>query len=137
MGTTVAHTARPVFKGPQSDREAWPPAGRAVRGTAVEGPRGNVYTHSTSASLKFAAGSQGAAAWHGYGHALGTHYWSPTYCHAQGLAAQRWWHGSGVFTSTWCGSHPWAWCPAGYTGAAWATAAWRTATWPAVGAWLA
>ena len=127
MGTTVAHGAAGV------QGAAIGPGGVAAGGRrrrhGCRGPRGNVYTHSTSASRGFAAGSQGAAAWNGYGHASGTHYWSPTYCHAQGLAARRWWHGSGVFTSTWCGSHPWAWCPAGYTGAAWAAAAWRTATW--------
>ena len=40
--------------------------------------------------------------------AYGTHYWSPTYCHAQGLAAQRWFGGVRVFTPAWCGVHPWA-----------------------------
>ena len=69
--------------------------------------------------------------------AYGTHAFSPTYCHAQGIAGQRWCDGCRCFTPAWCGVHPWAWCPAGYAAAAWATAAWRPATWPAVGSWLA
>jgi hypothetical protein len=57
--------------------------------------------------------------------------------HTQGVAANRWAHGAGIFTPAWCGHHPWGWCPAGYTAAAWATAAWRVATWPVVGTWFA
>lgn len=78
----------------------------------------------------------GYVAGRGYAAAYGTRAFSPTYFHAQGLAAQRWCNVSGVFTPAWCGAHPWAWCPAGYAGAAWATAAWRPATWPALGTWL-
>jgi len=135
MGTTVAHGAAGV-QGAAVGPGGVAAGGRAVSGTAIEGPRGNVYTHTVSAGRGFAAGSEGAVAGRGYA-GYGTHDFSPTYAHAQGLAAQRWWHGSGVFTPTWCGSHAWAWRPAGYTAAAWGTAAWSAATWPAVGTWLA
>ncbi len=116
--------------------------GRLVSGTAVKGPGGNVYAHGTVAGRGIAAGPDGVAAASGvaggrYGGVSGTRYFSPTYFHAQGLAAARWCNGAGVFTPAWCGAHSWAWQPVGYTTAAWATAAWRAATWPVLGSWLA
>ncbi len=77
-----------------------------------------------------------ATAGRGYATAYGTHDWSPTYCHAQGLAAQRWCSGAGMFTPAWSGAHPWAWHPAAYTAADWGRAVWAVPTAAAVGAWL-
>ena len=110
--------------------------GKAVSGTAVKGPNGNVYTHTASAGRGVVAGSGGVAA-HGYANGSIGHYFSPTYLHAQGVAANRWFGANGVFTAGWCAGHPWGWHPWGYTGAGWAAAAWGWATWPALGGWLA
>ncbi len=89
----------------------------------------------------FAAGPYGAVgggavAGRGYAAGYGTHPWSATYCHAQGLAGQRWCAGWGGFTGGWVAAHPWGWCPAGHDAAAWAAAAWAPATWASVGSWL-
>lgn len=117
-GTTVAHGtagAQGIAAGPGGVAAG----GRAVSGTAVEGPRGNVYAHTTTASRGYADRN-----------------YSPTYMHAQGLAAQRWFGGRSLFTPDWCNTHPWAWRPGGYTAGAWATAAWAAASWPSVGTWF-
>ncbi len=114
--------------------------GAVAHGTAIKGPNGNVYTHGAAAGRGIAAGPNGVAA--GRGFATGAsatgawgHY-SATYMHAQGVAGNRWFAGSGVFTPHWCDTHPWAWHPAAYAGVAWGVAAWRWATWPAIGAWI-
>ena len=97
---------------------------------AVAGPEG------FAAGRGIAAGPGGVNAGRGYASAYGTRYWSPTYCHAQGLAADRWCSGAGPFTPGWCGAHAWGWCPAGYTAAAWANAAWDVPTAAALGSWI-
>ena len=94
--------------------------------------RGVTAAHGTADVRGAAVGTAGRD----YAGGYGTHYFSPTYTHAQGLTAQRWWNGADVFTPGWAAGHPWGWCPGGYTAAAWATAASRTATWPAIGTWL-
>jgi hypothetical protein len=141
-GTTIAHGvagAQGIAAGPGG----FAAGGRAASGTAIRTPNGSVYTHGTTAARGIAAGPSGVVAGravltgHGYVGADGAHSFSPTYFHAQGLAASRWCAGRGVFTAGWVGAHPWAWHPGAYSAAAWATAAWRWATWPAVGTWLA
>jgi len=159
-GTTIAHGAagaQGIAAGPNGVAAG----GKAASGTVVKGPNGNVYAHTDSAGRGIAAGPNGVAggshvstgtairganggvyargASAGRGFAAGSigHYFSPTYFHAQGVAANRWFGAHGVFTAGWCAGHPWGWHPWGYTGAAWAAAAWSWATWPAVGGWLA
>jgi hypothetical protein len=142
MGTTVAHGAAGA-RGFAAGPEGAAADGRVVSGTAIRGPEGNVYTHSASAGRGFAAGREGtfagggAVAGRGYAGTYGTRFWSPTYCHSQGLAAQRWGYGRRFFTPGWCEAHPWGWCPAGYTAAAWASAVWAPVAWPTFGTWLA
>jgi hypothetical protein len=142
MGTTVAHGAAGV-QGVAAGPAGIAGGGRVASGTVVKGPEDNVYARGATAGRGFAAGpggvvaGRGVAAGRGFAGAYGTRYFSPTYCHAQGLAAQRWSYGNSVFRPEWCSTHPWAWCPAGYTAAAWASAAWRATTWPAIGTWLA
>ena len=112
---------------PQGMLTRGPWALTAAHGTAIRGPEGNVYAHTTVAG-------RGVAAGHGYDGANGTHFCSPTTCAARGMTAQRWCDGCGCFTPAWCAGHPWAWCPAGYGSAAWATAAWAVPAATAVGA---
>ena len=138
-GTEVAHGtvgAQGIAAGPGG----FAAGGAIAHGTAIKGPNGNVYTHGAAAGRGIAAGPNGVAA--GRGFATGAsatgawgHY-SATYMHAQGVAGNRWFAGSGVFSPHWCDMHPWAWHPAAYAGAAWGAAAWRWATWPAIGAWI-
>jgi hypothetical protein len=135
MGATVTHGMAGV-QGMAAGPAGIAGGGRVAGGTVVKGPEGNVYAHGATAGRGFAV-SDGVAAGRGFAGTYGTRYFSPTYCHAQGLAAQRWCYGSAVFRPAWCDAHPWAWCPAGYTAAAWATAAWRAASWPVIGTWLA
>ncbi len=105
-------------------------AGRGIAGgTAIKGPEGNVFAHATVAG-------GGVVAGHGYDGGYGTHFFSPTYCAARGLAAQRWCDGCGCFTPAWCAGHPWAWRPAGYAPVAWAAAAWTVPAAATLGAWL-
>ncbi len=139
-GTTIAHGTAGVHAGAIGAGGAVA-GGRVATGTAVKGPGGNVYAHTASAGRGIAVGSGGAVAGgrvttgRGYA-AFGTRYWSPTYCHAQGLAAQRWCAGARVFTPTWSAAHVWAWHPVGYTAAAWARAAWTAPTAAAIAAWI-
>ena len=102
--------------------------GGSVHGSVVKGPGGNVYAHG-------GASAHGAAVGRGFA-GYGTHYWSATYCHAQGLAVNRWYGGVRIFTPTWCVAHPWGWCPAGYTAAVWARSVWVVPTAAAIGAWI-
>ena len=141
-GTTIAHGAagaQGIVAGPAGLAAG----GRALSGTAIRTPNGNVYTHTTTAGRGVAAGPNGFVAGrsvlsgHGYIGPDGTHYFSPTYFHAQGVAAGRWCAGRGIFTAGWIGAHPWAWHPGAYTAAAWTSAAWRWATWASLGAWWA
>jgi hypothetical protein len=91
-------------------------AGRGVaRGTVARGPNGGVYAHG-------AVAGRGVA---------GTHYFSPTYFHAQGIATRGWYAGRGWFTPGWIGGHPWAWYPGRY-----APGAWAAASWGSLGSWL-
>ena len=125
--------------------------GRYASGTAVRGPKGNVYTHETTAGRGVAAGPNGVAAgrYAGSGRpstaqrspaavygAYGTHPWSPTAYHAQAMAGRDWCCGNHLYTRGWSTIHPWAWMPAGYLAADWAAAAWTPATWPALGSCL-
>ena len=116
---------------------------RAISGTAVKTPDGNVYGHATAGARGIAAGPNGIVAGrtvlsgHGYVGADGTHYFSPTYFHAQGLACGRWCAGHGIFGTGWFTRHPWVWYPAGWSAVAWSDAAWNWATWPTLGDWLA
>lgn len=136
-GTTVAHGtagAQGIAAGPRGVAAG----GAAASGTAIKTPSGNVYTHSTVAGRGAAAGANGAVAGRGFATrttATGAfgHY-SATTMHAQGLACQHWCDGSHVFTPAWCGTHPWAWHPAGYAATAWATACWRPLAWASAGA---
>jgi hypothetical protein len=61
---------------------------------------------------------------------------SPTYDHAQALAAQRWFDGHPAFTSGWIAHHAWAWHPYETNNEAWANAFWDAASWATVGSWL-
>jgi hypothetical protein len=72
----------------------------------------------------------------GVANAIGTHPYSATYAHAQGLGVQNWAADHPQFTSAWNSAHPWAWSPTGVDAAAWATSAWAGAAWPAVNDWL-
>jgi hypothetical protein len=140
-GNVYTHTAsagRGVAAGP----------GGVARGSyassdsAVRTSTGDAYAQGASASRGFAAGSGGVAAdggvsaGRGYAASYGTQRWSPTYCHAQGMAAQGWCYGAGMFTPAWSAAHPWAWQPAGYAAATWANAAWDVPAAAAVGAWI-
>jgi hypothetical protein len=154
VGTDVVHGATGVHGAAVGPYGA-AAGGRYASGTVVKGPEGNVYAHDMTAARGVAAGPGGVAAG-GYAAsgtavrgaeggyaargnvaAAGTRYCSPTYCHAQAAGVHSWYAARPIFTPTWCQTHPWAWSPAGVTGAAWATAAWRPATWPAVGQWFA
>ncbi len=126
-GTTIAHGSAGIHGGAVGPGGA-AAGGGSAHGTVVKGPGGNVYAHG-SASAHGAAVGRGFA---GYG----THYWSATYCHAQGLAVNRWYGGVRIFTPTWCVAHPWGWCPAGYTAALWARTVWAVPTAAAIGAWI-
>ena len=150
MGTTVAHGTAGV-QGAAVGPERAAAGGAFASGTVVKGPEGDVYAHDTTGARGVAAGPQGVAAGRefssssafrgtggatvsrgvsgaqGFAAGYGTHAWSGTYCHAQGLAGRRWcdgWHG---FTAGWVGAHPWAWSPLGYAPGAWAAAAWAPA----------
>jgi len=69
-------------------------------------------------------------------NAYGTHPYSSTWAHSQGLGVQNWAADNPALTSAWSGAHPWAWTPTGVGADAWAASAWTAAAWPAVGDWL-
>ena len=98
---------------------------------------GVVHPEASFAGHNLAPGEAGMIANRSAMGVYGTHYFSPSYCHAQGLAAQHWFYGCPAFRPSWNVAHPWAWTPAGVTAAAWTTAAWTAVAWPAVGTWFA
>jgi hypothetical protein len=136
-GTTVEHGTAGA-QGIAADSTGAAAGGAVAHGTAIKTPSGNVYTHGGLAGRGVAVGPNGAVAGRGFASrttATGAfgHY-SSTYMHAQGVAGQRWFNGNHVFTAGWCGRHPWAWHPVGYTAAAWAAACWRPLAWTSAAA---
>jgi hypothetical protein len=115
---------------------------RVSSGTAVKGADGNVYGRGGSAYRGFAADSNGAVAGHGvdggadFSTLNGTHDYSATWAHAQGIGAQGWYNDHPSFAQGWSGNQPLAWTPNGWDAAAWGTAALAGAAWPAVDSWL-
>jgi hypothetical protein len=62
---------------------------------------------------------------------------SPTYDHAQALAAQGWFNDHPAFTRGWVANHAWAWTPDDQAAADyWASNYWNAVDWTAVGNWL-
>jgi len=66
----------------------------------------------------------------------GTHDYSATWAHAQGIGAQGWYNDHPSFAQGWSGDVSSAWTPTGWDAAAWGTAALAGVAWPAVDNWL-
>ncbi|MHB8971388.1 MAG: hypothetical protein ACYC3X_23390 [Pirellulaceae bacterium] len=62
---------------------------------------------------------------------------SSTDDHAASLGVNRWFVEHAVYTSAWCDTHAWAWCPAAYEVADWTRMVWSVATWDEAARWLA